>query len=135
MTRSEATVTQLSEEPGLRDGRAYLLLLAWPQFSHLSNGPGTICLLTPFSCPQRSRAVGEVTNGKGLWNRRWELVLRILRGSVLQPSRGDRARGSSLCKGWQGEKETGFLELQIEKGRPYRVPESLQKVGPSHSFS
>ena len=89
----------------------------------------------PFLLPPWSRAVGEVTNRKGLWNHSGELELRILRGSVHQPSRGDRALGSSLHKRQQGEKEPGFGELHMEKGRYYRVPESLQKVGPSLSFS
>lgn len=36
--------------------------------------------------------------------------------------------------GQQGEKKPEFGELQMEKGRRYRIPQGLQKLGPSLSF-
>ena len=109
-------------------------LLVWSVFSSVKWSWNYVPT-DPFLLPPWSWAVGEVTNRKGLWNHSRELELRILRGSVHQPSRGDRALRSSPRKGQQGEKEPGFGELKMEKGRSYGFPESLQKVGPSLSFS
>lgn len=62
------------------------------------------------------------------------LTLGILAGgSVLWTRRGARSRGLHSPRA-AGGKEAEFEELQMEKGRPYRIPQGLQKVGSSLSF-